>query len=66
MTTVRDLVDDARQEVVDEKSKLVKAKLKEQIKDIASCKNTLKELEKDHKDFLDQDIEDIEDDDLEY
>ena len=61
-----DLVDDVRQEVVDDKSKLIKAKLKEQIKDITSCKKTLKELEADHKEFLEMDIMDIEDDDLEY
>lgn len=67
MTTVRDLVEDARQEVVGEKNKLVKEKLKEQIKDIASCKKTLKELEENHEEFLEMDIEDIDtDDDLEY
>ena len=63
---VKDLLKEAEDEMIDEKSKFVKGLVKVQLKEINSCRKTLKDLEAAMGELLETDIMDIEDEEQEY
>lgn len=63
---VKTLLKKAKDEIKDEKSLVVINKIKDSLKDIASCEKTLEKLNKTHKKLLNADLEDLELNNFEY
>jgi len=57
---VKDLLEKANEEVVEEKAKKVVEKLKISLNNVDSAKKTLKVIEKKHNDLLETDVDDLE------
>ena len=62
---LKDLVGKAKEELDSEVEEQAVSKIKKSLREIASCKKTLKKLEKRHEEILEMDIEDLEEE-LEY
>jgi len=63
---VKEYVEKATKELLDEQEGQVLGLVKTSLKNIAACKKTLKKLEKSHEKLLESDLQDLELDDLEY
>ncbi len=61
-----ELVSKAKEEIKTDIEKAAVVVIKGSLKNIADCKKTLAKLEKQHKELLSKDIEDLELDDFEY
>lgn len=57
---VKDLLDIAKAEIKTEKGKKIISLIKSHLKDIESCKKTLRKLEKKYNELLETDISEIE------
>lgn len=57
---VKDLLDIAKAEIKTEKGKKIISLIKSHLKDIESCKTTLRKLEKKYNELLETDISEIE------
>ena len=63
---VKEFVEDVKVEIGDERAEKVKSMLKTSLKQVASAKKTLKALEKQHEEFMEEDVDDLELEDFEY